>query len=85
MDRRAAARDDAEPALAVGAMTRAEAEVVDRGERVIRSAQPSKAILNLRGSVELERMAQQVARHRLGVGRDVEHLVGGHARVRAAR
>jgi hypothetical protein len=50
--RGAAARHQAEPALAV-ADARAEAEVVDGGEGVVLGGAASNAILNLRGSEEL--------------------------------
>jgi hypothetical protein len=82
--RGAAARDQAEPALAV-ADARAEAEIVDGGEGVVLGGAPFEGDLELARERGAQGMAQQVPRQLFRVGRDVEDLVRGHARVRAAR
>ena len=83
-DRRAAADDDAEAARAV-LDGRAIAEVVHPEQRVIFVGAAFERDLELARQRRAERMAQQVARHRLGVRRDVEELRRRHAGIRAAR
>ena len=82
-DRRAAADDDAEAALAVFD-GRAIAEIVHPEQRVVFVGAAFERDLEFARQRRAERMAQQVARHRLGVGRDVEELGRRHAGLRAA-
>ena len=62
----------------------AQADVVDRGERVVLGA-AFEPDLELARQLRAQRLAQQVARERLGVGRHVERLVRRDAGVRARR
>ena len=77
-DRRAAADDDAEAALAV-LDRRAIAEIVHAEQRVIFVGAAFERDLEFARQRRAERMAQQIARHRFGVGRDVEELGRRHA------
>ena len=61
-----------------------EAEVVDLRLDVVEAAAAAERDLELAGQRRRVRAAQQVARHRVRVGRDVERLVRRHARERAA-
>ena len=83
-DRGAAAGGDPEAAAAVRPDHRPEPEVVDAGGDVIRGAAFERD-LELARQRRAERMAEQETGERLGVGRDIEALVGGDARVRAGR
>ncbi len=85
-DRRAAGDGHAEAAArgAVHVDAGAQADVVDRGERVVLGA-AFEPDLELARQLRAQRLAQQVARERLGVGRHVERLVRRDAGVRARR
>ena len=82
-DRRAAADDDAEAALAV-LDGRAIAEIVHAEQRVVFVGAAFERDLEFARQRRAERMPQQVARHRLRVRRDVEELGRRHAGLRAA-